>query len=184
MTFIARLLPRGMAIALLACATLILMPLAATADLGPASRLVPSAELVGKGRLTFFGFRIFDAELYAPEGVYATGKPFALKLTYLRRFTGEAIADRSVDEIRRQGFGNEAKLAAWSEAMRGIFPNVIPGQSITGVRDASGRTVFYSGNRRLGTIADPEFTRRFFAIWLGTNTQDPDLRARLTGITR
>ncbi|WP_106754746.1 chalcone isomerase family protein [Pannonibacter carbonis] len=184
MTFVSRLLPRQMAMAFLACATLILTPLAAKADLGPASRLVPSAELVGKGRLTFFGFRIFDAELYAPDGVYATGKPFALKLTYLRRFSGEAIADRSIDEIRRQGYGNEAKLSAWSDAMRDIFPDVTPGQSITGVRDASGRTVFYSGNRRLGTIADPEFTRRFFAIWLGNNTQDPDLRARLTGIVR
>ena len=182
MTLAARLSPRHVAMVLLAA--LILTPLAAAADLGPASRLVPSAELVGKGRLTFFGFRIFDAELYAPDGVYDTGKPFALKLTYLRRFSGEAIADRSIEEIRRQGYTNDAKLAAWSDAMRTIFPDVSPGQSITGVRDTAGRAVFYSGSRRLGTIADPEFTRRFFAIWLGNNTQDPGLRARLTGLSR
>lgn len=177
-------LMQRLAVACLVAAALLLAAVPARADLGPASRLVPSAELVGQGRLTFFGFRIFDAELYAPDGVYASGKPFALKLTYLRNFSGDSIAERSIDEIRRQGYANQVKLADWDAKMRSIFPDVSPGQSITGVRDTAGRTVFYSGSRRLGTIDDPEFARRFFSIWLGNNTQDPDLRARLIGASR
>ncbi|NBN63304.1 hypothetical protein GWI72_01530 [Microvirga tunisiensis] len=181
MTVLSRLQTLSLAVTVLAAVCLALPP-AARADLGPASQLVPAAELVGKGRLTFLGFRIFDAELYAPSGRYSASRPFALKLTYLRRFSGDAIAERSVDEIRRQGFSDEAKLQAWYAEMQRIFPNVASGDSITGVRDTSGKTVFYKNGRKIGTIADQEFTRRFFAIWLGNNTQDPDLRARLTGL--
>ena len=71
---------------------------AAFADLGSAARLLPSAELVGKGRMTFLGFKVFDAELYAPQGTYSPSAPFALKLTYLRTFKGKQIAESSVKE--------------------------------------------------------------------------------------
>lgn len=160
------------------------MPRTAAADAGPAARLVPSAELVGQGRMTYFGFRVFDAELYAPQGRYSPSKPFALKLTYLRNFKGSDIAKRSVDEMRRQGLRDEAKLKQWGDQMRAIFPDVAQGASITGVRDASGKAVFYKDGRQIGTINDADFSRRFFAIWLGDNTANPSLQASLTGSAR
>lgn len=152
------------------------------ADLASASRsIVPSARLVGSGMMTLLGFRIFKAELYAPNGQFQTNKPFALKLTYQRKFTAKAIADKSVEEMRRQGYRDSSRLARWKREMIAIFPNVTKGQSITGLRTKTGHAVFYSGNKRLGEIRDPEFTRRFFAIWLGSNTSDPALRNRLVG---
>lgn len=160
------------------------MPRPAAADAGPAARLVPSAELVGQGRMTYFGFRVFDAELYAPQGRYSPSKPFALKLTYLRNFKGSDIAKRSVDEMRRQGLKDEAKLKLWGDQMRAIFPDVAQGASITGVRDASGKAVFYKDGKQIGSINDREFSRRFFAIWLGENTSNPGLQASLTGTAR
>ncbi|KZM49708.1 hypothetical protein OA90_14545 [Labrenzia sp. OB1] len=151
------------------------------ADTGIASRALPSAQLVGKGRLTFLGFKVFDAELYAPRGSYSRGGPYALKLTYLRNFKGKAIADRSIEEIRKQGGTPPDKLSSWARQMAAIFPNVSAGQSITGVRTAQGSTDFYQGQRKLGTIADADFTRRFFDIWLGGQTRNPKLRAKLVG---
>ncbi|ADZ69660.1 chalcone isomerase family protein [Polymorphum gilvum] len=162
-------------------AALLLASVSARADIGPAARLVPAAELVGKGRLTFLGFTVFDAELYAPQGDYEAGRPFALRLTYLRAFSGAAIARRSAEEMRRQGTRDEARLADWERQMRAIFPDVAPGTSITGVRTAEGHAVFYAGGRRLGAIRDAEFARRFFAIWLGPDSREPALRARLVG---
>ncbi|MTI43670.1 chalcone isomerase-like protein [Roseibium hamelinense] len=156
-------------------------PLPAYADLGAAARSVPSAKLVGEGKLTFLGFSVFEAELYAPGGSYSATGPFALKLTYLRNFKGEAIAERSAKEMVRQGVPQGAKLDRWTEQMRAIFPNISRGQSITGVRTNSGNTDFYLGNQKIGSIQDKEFTRRFFAIWLGPNTNDPALRAKLVG---
>ncbi|MEP2723870.1 chalcone isomerase family protein, partial [Roseibium sp.] len=147
----------------------------------PAAKLVPAASLVGEGRMTFLGFRIFDAELYAPSGTYDPAKPFALKLTYLRSFKGEAIAKRTEKEMLRQGMPKGATLNGWTRDMTSIFPNVSPGEAIIGVRDSKGHTLFYSGGRRIGSIKDKDFTKRFFAIWLGGNTNDPALRSRLIG---
>jgi len=154
---------------------------AARADLAAAAQAVPSAELVGKGRMTYLGFKVFDAELYAPGGTYRATAPFALKLIYLRNFKGEAIAESSVKEIRRQGGASAGQLSRWEDQMREIFPNVSRGQSITGVRTANGSALFYSGNRKLGKIADPAFTKKFFSIWLGNRTRNPQLKARLVG---
>lgn len=184
MTFRTGFLNNRNSAALLAVLIMImgaLMALPARAELGAATRAVPAAALVGEGRMTFLGFRVFDAELYAPGGSYKANAPFALRLTYLRNFKGSAITKSSIEEIQRQGVRDQAKLERWKKQMRAIFPNVSRGQSITGVRDGNGHAVFYLGQRRIGTIADREFTRRFFAIWLGSNTKDPALRDRLIG---
>ncbi|SHM28531.1 chalcone isomerase family protein [Roseibium suaedae] len=166
---------------LLALSLVMLFPRPASAGLGAAGNSVPAASLVGEGQMTFLGFAIFDAELYAPQGQYKPSAPFALKLTYLRSFKGTAIAAETAKQMRRQGMKDVAKLEVWTDQMNRIFPNVSKGQSLTGVRDRAGNTVFYSGSKAIGTIKDPEFTKRFFAIWLGQNTQNPDLRNRLVG---
>ncbi|WP_417671972.1 chalcone isomerase family protein [Roseibium sp.] len=173
---------RTLAIAMLASACLLaLAPSLARADIGAAAKTIPAAALVGEGRMTFLGFRIFDAELYAPRGSYRPDKPFALKLTYLRNFKATAIAEQTAKEMKRQGLRSKDKLDTWTKQLSDMLPNVSPGDSITGVRDNSGHTVFFAGSRRLGAIKDREFTRRFFAIWLGQNTNDPALRNKLVG---
>lgn len=166
------------------CALLIASVFSAThaaADLRPAARSVPAAELVGKGRMTYLGFKVFDAELYAPNGAYNASGQFALKLTYLRNFKGKDIVDSTVKEIKRQGGVSKAQLSSWEKQITAIFPNVSPGQSLTGVRTSKGNTVFYSGSRKIGTISDPAFTKKFFNIWLGNNTRNPGLRTKLVG---
>ncbi|MFD1696375.1 chalcone isomerase family protein [Roseibium aestuarii] len=146
-----------------------------------AARLVAGGELVGEGRFTFFGLPVFDASLYAPQGRYAPDGPFALALTYRRDFKGTAIAEKSIDEIRKQGRASEASLASWQEQMSGIFPNVKAGQSLIGVKTAQGSAVFYSGSRKIGEIRDPAFARAFFDIWLGSSTSNRSLRNKLVG---
>ncbi|WP_417690923.1 chalcone isomerase family protein [Roseibium sp.] len=154
----------------------------ASADIGSAGKkIVPSAQLVGSGTMTFLGFRVFKAELYAPDGSYDPQSPFALKLIYQRNFKGKDIVERSIDEIRSQGVTNQAKLNSWRQKMEAIFPNIQKGQSITGLRTGNGSALFYSGNRKLGEIRDREFTRYFFSIWLGSHTQDQRLRNKLIG---
>jgi hypothetical protein len=144
---------------------------------------VPNAQKVGQGRLTYLFWNIFDATLYAPEGAWHNNKPFALQLSYLRALEGKKIADLSVKEIRGQGFTDEVKLATWHAQMRGIFPDVDKGVSLTGVYTETGNTIFYRDNIELGRINDPEFSRAFFGIWLDEKTSAPDLRRKLLGAT-
>ena len=148
---------------------------------GIVSVLVPDAELVGTTRLRFFIWNVYDARLFAPKGEFRRDAPFALELSYLRRLEGKAIAERSIVEIRDQGFDDEAALARWHESLVDILPDVDSDTVLVGVADERGYTRFFKNGRPLGTIGDREFTRRFFDIWVGERCSRPDLRDELLG---
>lgn len=142
---------------------------------------VPDAEIVGQGRLSYMFWDVYDAALFAPNGQWKQGQPFALKLSYLRDLEGEKIADRSIEEIRNQGFRNEVKLADWHSQLRNIFPDVKMNSSITGIYTNEGITIFYQNNQEIGRVNDPEFGQKFFDIWLSQKTSAPSLRKKLLG---
>ena len=142
---------------------------------------VPEAQKVGEGRFTKYIWDVYDAVLYAPQGSWKKDQPFALKLSYLRQLSGKKIADRSIEEIRGQGFTDEIKLAAWHTQMRRIFPDVYKGITLTGVYTQKGNAVFYKDGSEIGRIEDPEFSKAFFGIWLNKETSAPDLRQKLLG---
>jgi len=147
-----------------------------------AEKYVEDAQMVGSGRLNVYFFDVYDAYLYAPEGQWSINQPYALRLKYLRNIKGKMIADESVDQIRSQGFANEVKLATWHRQMIQIFPDVNTGSELIGVYIPSKETRFYNGNKRIGTIKDPEFGRWFFGIWLSEDTTAPKLRESLIGL--
>lgn len=144
-------------------------------------KFVPQAEKVGQGRLTYMFWDVYDAALYAPGGAWQEGRPFALQLSYLRELEGKKIADRSVEEMRNQGFNDEVKLATWHAQMKNIFPDVDKGIILTGVHTKTGEAVFYLDKTEIGRINDPEFSKAFFNIWLSEKTSAPDLRRKLLG---
>ncbi|MFK8068441.1 MAG: chalcone isomerase family protein [Gammaproteobacteria bacterium] len=143
---------------------------------------VPEVQKVGEGRLKYLFWNVYDATLYTPKGIWQDEKPFALKLSYLLELEGEKIADRSIEEIRNQGFKNELILATWHNQMRKIFPDVDKGISITGIYTTQGESIFYRQNEEIGRIRDPEFGKAFFNIWLSEKTSEPELRKQLLGL--
>lgn len=145
------------------------------------SAMVPDAQKVGSARMTYMFWDVYDAALYAPQGRWSADHPFALKLTYLRNLDGQKIADRSIKEMRAQGYDNDIKLAQWHTQMSAIFPNVKEGDVITGIFTANKQSVFFDGAREIGRIQDPHFGQRFFDIWLSTKTSEPELRTALLG---
>ncbi|UDF02617.1 chalcone isomerase family protein [Asticcacaulis sp. AND118] len=142
---------------------------------------VPDGKLVGRGRYSVLGMSIFDASLYAPNGRYDPQKPFALRLDYLKSFSAKHIVDHTVAEIRKQGFSDKPRLEEWRRQMTAIFPDIRSGAYITGIRSAEGHAQFIHNGRRIGAIRDPQFTRLFFDIWLGSRTSSKTLRAKLLG---
>lgn len=151
-------------------------------------RIVPDATLGGNSRLTYLGFKVYDASLWVAPAFSVTDferHAFALELSYLRNFTGASIAQRSVVEMRRQEGVSEADLARWKQKMLGVFPNVRKGDRLTGLHRPGTGAIFLLNGQPLATIADEEFSRRFFGIWLSEQTSDTRLRkalvARLAG---
>jgi hypothetical protein len=162
-------------------AVMLLWPGASIANPDVAKRYMPDATKIGDGVLTYLFWDVYRATLYASGSGWRADAPFALSLAYLRDLKGRDIAERTISEIRDQGFSDEIKLAAWFAQLGTLFPDVTSGDSLTAVRDAAGRTVFYSAAQRIGVIDDPAFSRRFFDIWLGEKTSEPKLRRKLLG---
>nr|MBI1231064.1 hypothetical protein [Cytophagales bacterium] len=160
---------------------LILLPSFASANT-VAEQYVADAKIVGSGRLNVYLFDVYDAYLYAPDGKWSNSKPYALKLKYLRNIKGKKIADKSIEQIREQGFDNEVKLAAWHRQMIQIFPDVTDGSELTGIYIPNLETQFFNRDEKIGTIKDPEFGKWFFGIWLSENTAAPKLRESLIGL--
>ncbi len=156
------------------------MPVQAkTAVPEPVQQYVTDAAPVGQAELTFYFWDVYTGTLFAPHGRWRADQPFALALTYQRDFKGKKIADRSVKEMRKQGVTDEQKLARWGEQMRALFPDVSDGDTLLGIAAANGVTHFYHNGAPLGNVEDSEFTERFFAIWLGENTSEPEFREQL-----
>ncbi|MCM5570959.1 chalcone isomerase family protein [Burkholderiaceae bacterium FT117] len=164
----------------------------AVADAAAAAGLPESARaalgapsLAGAGTLRWFGFRVYDAQLWTGgEGLDPrdpTSRPFALELRYARTLSGDAIADRSAEEIARLGRGDAEARQAWHAAMRRLFPDVSEGDRILGLHRPGGAARFYLNGRLLGEVEDPRFGPAFFAIWLDPATVAPALREALLG---
>ena len=174
------------AAALVAAATTISSPAASAATQAePPAHVrqhVSDARLAGTGRLTWFGFHVYDAALFVPPGfdlARAAEQPFVLELTYARRLDGKGIAEASRDEIARLGFGSEAQRARWHEQMAALFPAVERGRRLAGANLPGHGARFYFDGQFIGAIDDPDFARAFFAIWFDERTRAPQLRESL-----
>lgn len=143
---------------------------------------LPGALWVGTGRMRYFTFSIYDATLWVAPGFSAkqyAQSAFALDLGYLRSLDGHAIAQRSLAEMRRGASLTAEQEQRWLVAMQQAFPDVKVGDHITGLHQPGlGASFWFNGAPR-AQVADPEFSRLFFGIWLAESTSEPRLRAAL-----
>jgi hypothetical protein len=146
--------------------------------------LLPQAQLLGQTRLTVWGFKIYDAQLWAAPGFNAeryANQPLALELAYLRDFDAADIADRSIKEMRRSATISDAQARQWRLDMQRVFPNVKVGDRIMGVHRPGVGASFWVNGKAGGEILDAEFSKLFFGIWLSPKTSEPAMRTALVG---
>jgi hypothetical protein len=137
------------------------------------------ARVAGTGTYTWFGLRIYDAQLWVGDKGYADDAPFVLDLRYARKLDGVKIAEASADEMEKLGAGTSIQRTAWLARMKEVFPDVKEGTHISGVFLPGAGARFYLDGKALATVSDPEFARAFFAIWLDPNTSAKSLRTAL-----
>jgi Chalcone isomerase-like len=138
----------------------------------------------GQGRMRFLGLSVYDIALSSPDPLQASwaAQPLMLTLSYARALKGGAIAERSLEEMRRQGPIAEADAQRWLAGMREAFPDVKEGDRLAGLHEpGEGARFWFNGTPR-GPRFDADFSRRFFGIWLAPETSEPKLRAQLLGL--
>jgi len=146
--------------------------------------LAPNLKVQGGGELTFFGISVYDGYYWSPTRGWTQDGPYALDLHYHRALDGAKIAERSVSEIAKLGYGTREQRTRWGEEMRRMFPDVRRGDRLTGVNLPGGVVRYFHNGKSIGEIADPGFARAFFGIWLDPKTSEVDFRQLLLGETR
>jgi hypothetical protein len=158
--------------------------LALVATAGTALANTAGLQAQGQGSLRWFGLKIYDAQLKVSPGFTAAAlfdKPFALELVYARKLYGKAIAERSLEEMKKVGVGTEQQQQQWLSIMLDTFPDVGADDRLTGVHNPGVGALFYMNGKLIKTINDVEFSKAFFSIWLDPKTSEPDLRRALLG---
>ncbi len=135
----------------------------------------------GAAVMRFFGLKVYDIRLWSVSTQHRDDDLFALELVYDLSLKGSDVAKRSADEMRKIGYTDETKLARWTEAMMRVFPDIKQGDSLIGVSVPGKEARFYSKDKFIAAVPDPEFAKAFFGIWLSEKTSEPRLRERLLG---
>jgi hypothetical protein len=135
---------------------------------------------VGSGTYHKFGFSVYRATLWAPDGVWDATKPYALQLHYMRDVSKQTLVDTVSDDIREQEVADEVTLARWEEILNAELPAVSDGDTIIAVAMPGKKSLVFYNSKKIFNIDDPAFSKAFFNIWLGERADD-SLRAKLLG---
>ena len=134
-------------------------------------------ESLGQGRMTYWGFTLYDARLYASK---ETKGGIALDIQYLRKFEANALVKQTLDELKNLGV-SDTQRSEWVEPLARAFKTVQVGDSITAIRKPQGGTQFFYNGQFVSEISGESFSQAFFGIWLHPKTSAPQLRKVLLG---
>jgi hypothetical protein len=138
----------------------------------------------GQARFRVWGFEVYDASLWSSAGFVADAfdaQPLALELRYLRDFSAQDIAQRSLKEMQRQSALKPEQEKRWLGEMLRVFPDIRKGDRLLGLHRPGQGAVFWFNGQLRGEIRDADFARLFFGIWLSSRTSEPALRSALLG---
>jgi hypothetical protein len=142
----------------------------------PVYGYLETATLQGQGRLTFWGFDVYDARYYVADPKGQNG--FALEIQYIRSFKGNDLAKRTIHEMSRQGV-SEKQRALWLQSLEKIFPDIASGDTLIGLHLPDKGTMFLHNGKVIGDVPGDAFAKAFFGIWLDERTSAPKLRTAL-----
>jgi hypothetical protein len=170
--------------ALLAAAMIAAVYSTAEAEAAPKEVVneLSAPQLQGKHTARFWGFRLFNAELWTSKpGKFSFDQQFALTLRYLYPFSREVLARSSVEEIARVEGGLPEKFAKLESQLKKCLVDVDKGTRITGVAESSNKVAMYVNGRKSCTISYPNLREQFFGIWLSPTSRDARGAQRLRG---
>jgi len=153
-------------------------------------RSLGKPQLLGQAGFRYFGFSVYLAQLWVgqrPRDVQWdwAQQPVVLSLQYQRDFKGEAIAQRSIEEMQRHPLMPVAAQDTWLQKLKEVLPDVREGDRLIGIyQPGAGLQVWHQSSqlREVGSLPDPTLARVFMGIWLDPSTSAPELRQRLLGL--
>ena len=139
-------------------------------------------QLLGSGVLKYGFFKIYDAELYAPEPISQLQAPLLLRLEYPRDIPAERLVKVTFEQMEKQSTLIAEHAEQWRQQLTELWPDIEEGDTLSVHYHSDGTSTFYHNHQLLGRVDDVDFSYAFIAIWLAENTNAPDLRAELLGL--
>jgi len=144
---------------------------------------------LGLRQATLFKVDVYVAALYLPqtssdaEAILALDAPKQIVLHFVRDVDREDLIEGWDEGFRNNVTGVSAALRPRIESFKGMMADIKAGEQL-GLRytPGAGTQVSVKGTAQ-GTIAGADFARALYAIWLGQNPPNPDLKAGLLGGT-
>lgn len=150
-------------------------------------------QTVGKAKLTWFIFDIYESRLRAPEGKYLVNDdvsphPFALEIYYQRDATKQQLLEITDEQWQKLGI-KQSLRQQWLSQLNTMFPNIKKGDKLAYVTDGKSGQLLYrpagsASLQTMGLVKDENLNDAFLSIWLSPNTEYPQLRKQLIGQVR
>jgi hypothetical protein len=146
-----------------------------------------SLPLRGQSIFRFWGLEIYEASLWLPAeaGTAWSAHRLVLSLHYRRNFSAQDIAQRSLQEMLRQGPLADTVAQQWQRQLTEALSDVRAGERLTAVYDPQKGLRFWhhaQSVRVSGQIDDRALAHKFLGIWLSESTSAPAMRQALLGL--
>jgi hypothetical protein len=136
----------------------------------------------GQGTLRKLFMKVYETSLWTDAKKWSMKETFALCIRYNMNFKDKDLVKRTFEEMERSGPVTQADRETFGPRLKALFHDVHPGDIITAVFLPGRGAVFYYNGKPSGKLENIAFAKRFFNIWLGPDTSEPDLRERLLAL--
>ncbi|SES63649.1 chalcone isomerase family protein [Thalassotalea agarivorans] len=137
---------------------------------------------VGSARFSYFFWDIYDSKLLTPTGSYNESEwPIQLQITYLRDIKAKALVESTQEQWQHLNVPSQ-NYQDYIPMLLTMWPDIKEGDSLTLTVNENG-SMFHFNNEMIGQVQDQDFGPLFAAIWLSEGTSEPELRARLLGLS-
>ena len=170
---------RSLIAALFALPAALALPGRLLADTLP--EIIPTAKKVGEARFKVFLFKIYDAELFAPDGSFDRKGPYALRLNYLLDAKKDRIISSTVKEMKRQKAASSKVIEGWVPLMEDAFISMDKGSYADFIHTADGRLTLAAEGKIISVIEDTGLAQAIMDIWLGPKVRDRQFQDKLMG---
>jgi hypothetical protein len=143
------------------------------------STYVKSDAPYGQGTLHKMFMKIYETSLWTDAKRWSETSTFALCIRYEMNFSAKTLVDRTFDELKHEGPVSDADRETYGAKLSKLYHDVHPGDVITAVFVPKKGAVFYYNGKEQGTLPNVAFAKRFFNIWLGPTSSEPELRDKL-----
>jgi hypothetical protein len=140
-----------------------------------------NAKLIGTGILKIYWAKVYTISHYQIPAPGPYQDAIVLSYEYLRDVPKDATIEASIEEFERYANITEDKTSRWTKYLEAALTDMADGDRAEIWQMTDGSITFYSPDQPPVRFDDAEFAEVFMNIWLGSETNYPDLRLQLLG---